>query len=98
MPPAEQRTGTPSTLCIEPRIIRPRASLPAACVCPSASDVSDSLHVHRLTTVDCRHSLHGLDGCLEPARIQMLEGDAALVVLGLLGEGRASASHASAGC
>jgi hypothetical protein len=36
MPPAEQRTGTPSTLCIEPRIIRPRASLPAACVCPSA--------------------------------------------------------------
>ena len=32
------------------------------------------------------------------ARIQMLEGDAALVVLGLLGEGRASASHASAGC
>lgn len=33
MPPAEQRTGTPSTLCIEPRIIRPRASLPVSCVC-----------------------------------------------------------------
>ena len=52
----------------------------------------------RLSTADTPRIVHGLDGCLEPARIQMLEGDAALVVLGLLGEGRASASHASAGC